>query len=435
MPPRRSARLVELANPHFQLPFPPNVVALLFSLLPLDTRLRAREVCRGWRFFLEDVSFWQSLDFSKAAAKSLTVALTWGLVRAACARAKGTLHTLDLFAVREVPLGALGELVAENGESLRSLMTPYSLFLKAENVARLRQAAPLCKLRCHVECTAAEVVALLGCELVCPYALKVNDLDTEQQQTGFAAALATRTGIRILSLVGGSLAGVAALEDLARAMVAAGVTSARISHCRLTPPALPALTLLLRSNVLRSFVISNGGAPLFTGPDLAAFCNALRSNSSLDWIHLGYCDLWADPADAGMVLAALAARTTPFALALEDNRVGETQAHQQFAAGVQLAQLTAAGELKKLNLVGCNLGEAGLAPIFEALPRASRLGHLTFKGEELGSEFARDVVLPSVRANNSLRELKFHNRDEGELLPELIEAQNIVNSRSPRPNV
>ena len=45
-----SARLVDLANPNFQLPFLSNVVTLLFSLLPLDARLRAREVCSGWRF-------------------------------------------------------------------------------------------------------------------------------------------------------------------------------------------------------------------------------------------------------------------------------------------------------------------------------------------------------------------------------------------------
>jgi len=42
-------------------------------------------------------------------------------------------------------------------------------------------------------------------------------------------------------------------------------------------------------------------------------------------------------------------------------------------------------------------------------------------------EFARDVVLPAVRANNSLLELKFY--DDNELLPELVEAQNIVNAR------
>ena len=400
-------------------------------LLPLDARLRAREVCRGWRFFLKGACFWQFLFFSEAAAESLTVDLTWGLVRAAIARAKGTLHTLNLSAVRDVLLSALGVLVAENGESLRWLKTPKALFLGAENVARLRQAAPLCKLLCNVVCVGAEAVALLGCELVCPFDLQVDELDTEQQQTDFAAALATRNGIRELYLTGGNLAGGAALMDLARAIVAAGVGKSVFFESGLTQLALPALPLLLRSNVLWHFGISNDGVPLFTGPDLA-FCDALRSNSIPDEIFLHNCDLWANPADAGMVLAALAARTElepHIELNLPDNNVGETQ-EEQFASGTQLAQIITAAGLVALNISGCNLGEAGLGPIFQALPRASRLWGLQFDSDTLSSEFARDVVLPAVRANNSLRSLTFCNEDEDDLLPELIEAQNIVKARN-----
>ena len=432
MPPRRSARLVELANPHFQLPFPPNVVALLFSLLPLDARLRAREVCRGWRFFLEDVSLWQYPDFSEAAAESPTVVLTWGLARAACARAKGTLHTLNLRGMLADSLAALVELVAENGESLRSLLTPYSLVLGAENVERLRQAAPLCVLNCPVKCSGAEVAALLRCELVCPYYLWVDDLDTQQQQTDFVAALAKRTGIEVIALMGGNLAGGAMLEDLARAIVFTGAkTTIAFGQCGLTQLALPALTLLLRSNVLWNIGILNRGVSLFTGPNLPAFCDALRSNSSLDRISVDNCDLWAIPADAGMVPAALAARTPPFTLTLHHDRVGETRA-QQFAAGTQLAKLITADGLTALNLSGCNLGKAGLAPIFEALSRATRLESQELSGELMSREYARDVVLPAVRANTSLQSLTFRyaDEDEEELLPELIEAQNIVKARN-----
>ena len=440
MPPRRSARLVELANPHFQLPFPPNVVALLFSLLPLDARLRAREVCRGWRFFLEDVSLWQYPDFSEAAAESPTVVLTWGLARAACARAKGTLHTLNLRGMLADSLAALVELVAENGESLRSLLTPYSLVLGAENVERLRQAAPLCVLNCPVKCSGAEVAALLRCELVCPYYLWVDDLDTQQQQTDFVAALAKRTGIEVIALMGGNLAGGAMLEDLARAIVFTGAkTTIAFGQCGLTPLARPARTLLLRSNVSLGFIIDNHGegegegegegVPLFTGPDLPAFCDALRSNTKLNQIMLDNCYLWADPAAAGMVLAALAARSTLFTLTLHHDRVGETQA-QQFTAGTQLTQLITVGWLNDLLLKQCSLGEVGLAPIFAALSVATRLERLDLTGEEMSSAFARDAVLPAVRANTSLRKLAFSNVDGDELLPELIEAQNIVAARA-----
>ena len=103
MPPRRSARLVELANPHFQLPFPPNVVALLFSLLPLDARLRASEVCRGWRFLLNDASFWTHVDLSASCGVNpcflLDSRLALPLLGAACERAKGSLLSVDLSGV------------------------------------------------------------------------------------------------------------------------------------------------------------------------------------------------------------------------------------------------------------------------------------------------------------------------------------------------
>ena len=141
------------------------------------------------------------------------------------------------------------------------------------------------------------------------------------------------------------------------------------------------------------------------------------------------CELWADPAGAGMVLAALAVRTTPFELCLKLNHVGETQA-QRFTTGTQLTQLITRGRLEALQLSYCNFGEAGLAPIFAALSLATRLESLKLLDEVMSGEFARDVVLPAVRANNSLLELIFYEgEDEGELLPELIEAQNIVNAR------
>ena len=130
-----------------------------------------------------------------------------------------------------------------------------------------------------------------------------------------------------------------------------------------------------------------------------------------------------------MVLAALAARTTPFKLTLDRNHVGETLA-QRLTAGTQLAQLITAGGLETLQLYGCNLGEAGLAPIFEALSRATHLSKLSVFSEELSREFARDVVLPAVRDNTSLWSLDLHNA--GALLPELREAHDIVAARRQR---
>ena len=43
-------------------PLPHDLVALIFRLLPVDTRLRCREVARGWRDALEDHRLWAELD-------------------------------------------------------------------------------------------------------------------------------------------------------------------------------------------------------------------------------------------------------------------------------------------------------------------------------------------------------------------------------------
>ena len=68
MPPRLSARRAELALAHVPLPpfapLPRELAALIFQLIPVETRLRCREVARGWRDALEDHRLWEELDLS-----------------------------------------------------------------------------------------------------------------------------------------------------------------------------------------------------------------------------------------------------------------------------------------------------------------------------------------------------------------------------------
>jgi hypothetical protein len=71
MPPRRSARVAaasecvaaaaERARTTLS-PLPLALVLEIFSLLPVDTRLRCREVCRAWCATLENRSLWTRLD-------------------------------------------------------------------------------------------------------------------------------------------------------------------------------------------------------------------------------------------------------------------------------------------------------------------------------------------------------------------------------------
>ena len=101
------------------------------------------------------------------------------------------------------------------------------------------------------------------------------------------------------------------------------------------------------------------------------------------------------------------------------------------AAGEQLASLiTRDSALQKLDLSFNRLGDAGLAPIFEALPRSGTLKELVYylaHNETISREFARDVILPAVRTNTSLRTLNFAPCGT---LPELVEAQTIVAARA-----
>jgi hypothetical protein len=58
-----------------------------------------------------------------------------------------------------------------------------------------------------------------------------------------------------------------------------------------------------------------------------------------------------------------------------------------------------------MSIDGNGLGDAGLRPLFEALACNTRLRRLCICDSRMSAAFARDVLLPAVCANTSLREL------------------------------
>ena len=74
-------------------PLPSELAFAVFMLLPLDSRLRCREVCRAWRACLEDVRFWTVADLRPSTGVR---PLTDGLLLSASARACGQMTVLDL---------------------------------------------------------------------------------------------------------------------------------------------------------------------------------------------------------------------------------------------------------------------------------------------------------------------------------------------------
>jgi hypothetical protein len=133
---------------------------------------------------------------------------------------------------------------------------------------------------------------------------------------------------------------------------------------------------------------------------------ALRASTSLTSLSLHIEAYWGHLTATVGLLDAVSAhpslRTLNFTV-LSLHRCGEFQA----TAGAALSRLLLADApaLQTLRISSCGLGDAGLGPLFDALPRNTHLRTLHCCENDVSEAFARDVLLPAVRANTSLREL------------------------------
>jgi len=419
---------------------PWEILALILLCLPVRARLRAREVSRGWRALLNEPRFWLVLDFSRGSG--VVTCVSRRLVFAAGERGRGHVHTLDLTGVGGFYSEDLIEFVAAHGQSLRSVMASELRLLCADEVSRLCRSAPLCTLHCSVYYTAAEALPLLRCEAPCAllhiFKLWVARFDNNQQAVlDFAAALPSHSGkIKELIVHGPRLGNVAVADALMRSIAEAGVSNMSFAAgWQLAPASMRDLTRLLQAGCLETLVIFNDGEALFElGPDLTAFCHALCS-STLQNLVLGQVELWRYPDAADELLFSLLGHPTLRELSLHFDGVATN--YSQRAAGERLASLIRhSSALRKLDLSGNQFRNACLAPIFEALSRrSSTLKELRFDHESIRRKFARDVILPVVRANSSLRALSFGIDGDCnglEPFPELKEAQAIVAARTQR---
>ena len=418
---------------------PAEILVVILRFLPLDARLRAREVSRGWRALLNEPRFWTVLDFSPGSG--VVARFSWALLLAAGERGRGHMHTLDLTGVqiqRGLSYEHVIQFVAMHGQSLRSVTAPEELLFSADSVARLCYSSPLCTLRCHVWCTAVEALPLLRCEAPCAllhiFKLYVGDFNNNPQAVlDLAVALPSHSGkINELAVSEAPLQTGAVADALMRGIAEARVSNVFFDNCGLAPASLSGLIRLLQDGCLERLDIRNHAALFEEGPELTAFCHALRTSRLLA-LKLKWCQLWRNRTATSELLAALVGHQTLGELSLHNNRVDNTD-DAQLAAGEQLASLiTHNTALEKLDIGWNNLVEASLGLIFEALPRSSTLKELVFYGETVTHEFARDMILPAVRANTSLQTLCFSHDDEAP--PELTEVQTIVAARAQSPKL
>jgi hypothetical protein len=431
---------------------PHAVVLLVFAQLPVDLRARCACVCRGWRAALCERSLWTRLDVSRTSG--VTKAVTDAFLRGAAARAGGELEALDVSGCRTVWLEVLGTyggfgvsreallaVVTAAAGTLRELRACSSITAGVANTlslgdaeALLRAAPQLRVFDANVGCNSVTDArrALRAEGLLAP--LRVHRLCVDHRNAAeadvraLAADVASHAWLQVLRLVG-ALPTPAALDAVVDAALTRRLTVLQFVHNSLYPAAAPALARLLGGGAVADLCVSGvgGGAALLDAPAAVLLANALRANAALTSLRLCFLRFWEDVAAAATLLGALRAHPSLRTVSLSCNTLRDADCA---AAGAALGALLAANApaLTELDVGFCELQDAGMAPLFEALPRNTHLRTLLCGGNDITEAFADGVLLPAARANASLRALVTDQRWASER-----EAEEIVKGRAAAP--
>jgi hypothetical protein len=380
--------------------------------LTVEQRLRCIEVCRGWRATLADHAAWLQLDLTRADGGECSEAL----LRAATSRAGGQLRTLRLGFGHTLqdPLCAVA---AGNAATLQELLisAPSAFYPQrrriADSEALFRAAPQLRTLEADIFCdNAAEARRVLRNEP--PFGpLRVRHFSVSATAASadaalsLAADLAAHASLASVELYNAPLGAPGAFDAVVDAALAHRLLSVQLTACCLSLASAPALARLLGGNTLTELYIDNGLEQLLDAPAAALLANALRANTSLTALTFSI-DLLHDAAAAAELFSALTAhpRLRLLDLSWNEPRDGGMQAAE---AGAALAALLLANApaLQALNIGFCGLGDEGMRPVVEALRHNTHLTKLDCNNNSVSEAFARERLLPAVRANTSLREL------------------------------
>jgi hypothetical protein len=409
----------------------------------VDLRARCACVCRGWRATLSERSLWTRLDVSHTSGVS--IAVTDELLRGAAARAGGGLQVLDVSRCAAVSQATLLAVVTANAGALHEVRVCHGACvsinlgfnLRAANLLSvgytetlLRSAPQLRVLDAGVSCgSVADARRALCAEgLLAPlriHGLRVGAAGAvaEADFLELASDIVSHAWLQQLCLVR-ALPTPAALEAMVDAALTRRLAALQFACCRLTAASAPALARLLSGRGITELLVWGGGAALLDAHAAALLADALRANATLTSLQLAEVQLWNDMAAANTLLGALTAHPSLRTLSLFDNGVQEADCP---AVGTALGALLAANSpaLTELDVEMCWLRDAGMAPLFEALPANTHLRTLNCLGNGITDALARVVLLPAVRANASLRVLRM-----GRTWPGAREAEDVVNVRA-----
>jgi hypothetical protein len=393
------------------LALPPALARDIFSRLPADERARAACVCPAWRVAVADPALWRRLDLSRGSG--VTCRVDDAALRAAAARAQGGLEALNVplhvYGAHPLSWAALHEVVAANGASLRQLST---LRVGDGNLASLLAAAPALQvLEVNLWCGITGGRPILRNEMPFgPLRVRHLELFLDEPDTDFAAIaaeLAAHASLTELTLHGGGFVELPrhTLDAVASFVVACGrPTKLALGGWKMSPAAAPALARLLSSPALTELKISSD-TPLLDAHAAVLLSAALRANATLGSLCMCGVDLYDDIPAALELLGALTGHASLRSLYLSRNMVG-TRAAAAALVGAALGALVSADTLEELDISCCDLGDAGLAPLCDALPRTTRLRELELWNNGASAAFWVQRLLPAVRANTSLRQLE-----------------------------
>jgi hypothetical protein len=444
-------------------PLPLPLVQRIFLLLPVDERARAACVHRSWRDALADFELWTRLQLP-ACSRAVCTRDGDALMRGACGRAPGRVVALDVSRLG-VTKEALLAVLAENASTLRHLRVcvlglPDERESANPTLAECLRAAPQLEVldaeTCG-SCTLQQAMELLrlgpplrieslllfdpvlivdgAVRSIKPFAALLNDL----------ALQPNLFSVRFDKVDTANPDEMGALVDAAMARQLKSLT---FTLC--TPPAAAPLARLLTKGTLehlawnRTAMIGEFGVvpappgrlPLLDAAGATLVADALRANTTLRTLQLMVSQLFCDVGAAAAVLRALAGHPTLYYLVL---REGNDAVDDPAALGAALGAIVAANSpaLAVLMLTS-RLGDAGLAPIVDALPRNRHLEALDLRKTGMSENFARNRLLPAVRANTGLRSLVlFSSREEEDeederAGPAALEAVALVSSRQQR---
>ncbi len=387
---------------------PPNCLHLVFLLLPVDTRLRCREVSVAWRDALDDVCLWTELHLSPERG---VPCWTVPLLQAAVARARGQLRVLDVSGeCVDFLCDELVDVVCANGGTLRELRGFENMLLSPDQLEAMAHSAPLARpLRVFVSDSdwRSKIFQLLRTppfehvQVVRLYFTLSGNGSEGASCAELAAWVQAHVPLQGLTVYGVRAHG-SALQ-LIRAAAERRLRDFKLDNCTLSPTALPALTALLATGTLTRLSLCNCAALLETDAAsgrFKAFCKALRC-APLQSLGLRDMRLWVDMKIGQALLSALTAHKTLTVLDVNCNDAGVAARNRAVGAALGAFVKNTPG-LRALEVHTCFFDDAGAAALFKGIAAGNELRMLDFGGNDVSVGAVRRVLLPCVRACTSL---------------------------------